>query len=236
MQKLNKKSNKLWQKPRQSHIHWLDEDWYEPRCVGHTPLKKFMKTLIKNARLETDIYTNHSIRATCIGTLDDNGFEARHITAISSHKNESTIKTYSTKCPEKKKREMYEALNAAVVPKKAKINAPATVSKPPAPQDNFPTINMDHLLPQENMEIAENQKQNSAKLPPTFELMPFEDDEDDDFLLQYLHENPSENALVPVTKAVNITTSNNTMATSMPIVPKMFFPNSNVTINYNFSK
>ena len=93
----------MWQKPRQGYIHFNDEYWYEKRNVGHDPLERFMKTLILNAKLSTSGYTNHSIRATCIGTLDNSGFEARHITAISSHKNESTIKTYSTKCPEKKR-------------------------------------------------------------------------------------------------------------------------------------
>ena len=103
-----------------------------------------MKTLIKEAKLETNIYTNHSIRATCISTLDKNSFEARHITAISGHKNESTIKTYSTKCPDVKKREMYETLKDTVIPKKQKAS---TVSKPNVidnPQD-LPTINFQDI-------------------------------------------------------------------------------------------
>ena len=104
MSKLDKRSNKLWQKPRQGQLHFTDESWYEPCNVGHDSLCNFMKILVKSAGLEMDIYTNHSIRATSIGTLDNKGFEARHITAISSHKNENTIKTYSTKCPENKKR------------------------------------------------------------------------------------------------------------------------------------
>ena len=122
MEELDKRCNKLWQKPHQKYLHYTDETWYEPRNVGHMPLKQFMKTLIKEASLETDIYTNHSIRTTCIETLDNKGFEAHHITAISSYKNESTIKTYSVKCPENKKRERererYEALNESVVLKR----------------------------------------------------------------------------------------------------------------------
>ena len=108
----------MWQKPRQIDLHYNDEEWYEQRHVGHTPLESFMKILIKDVSLNCTDYTNHSINATCIGTLDENGFEARHITAISSHKSESTIKTYSVKCPEGKKREMYDALNASIIPKK----------------------------------------------------------------------------------------------------------------------
>ena len=230
--KLDKKSNKLWQKPRQGQLHWMDSSWYKPRNVGHTPLKSFMKTLIKNAGLETNLYTNHSIRATCIGKLDDKGFEAHHITALSSHKNESMIKTYSTKCSESKKRAMYDTLNASVVPKKQK--KPETVTSGQA--DEFPTINFHQLNTINPGENVPCDNQDEEKLPQNFDLVPFEDDDMDDFLLQYIAQNPSENAVVPATTSVTIATTRNTLATFMPIVPKMYFPNSNVTINYNFSK
>ena len=119
--KLNKNSNRLWQKPRQGYIHFNDEYWYEKNPVGQKMIESFMKRLATEAKLDCNDYTNHSIRATCIGTLDSKGFEARHITAISSHKSESTIKTYSTKCPDSKKREMYDALNASVIPKGQRV-------------------------------------------------------------------------------------------------------------------
>ena len=83
--KLNKSSKFLWQKPRQGYIHYNDEEWYEGRRLGHDPIERFMRFLTKNANLTIQTYTNHSIRATCIATLDSNGFEARHITALSSH-------------------------------------------------------------------------------------------------------------------------------------------------------
>ena len=96
-------------------------------------------------------YTNHSIRATCIGQLDKGGFKERHITAISSHKNESTICTYSTKCPEGKKHEMYKHLVQTLIPKKAKSEPLAMMSKPkeasePIGQPTVPsTISMSDL-------------------------------------------------------------------------------------------
>ena len=128
--KLNKKSPLLWQKPKQGYIHYNDPEWYESNRVGQKTLESFMKTLVKEAKLETNLYTNHSIRATCISTLDKNSFKARHITAISGHKNEVTIKTYSVKCPDKKKREMYETLKDSILPKKMKTDAPAADSVP----------------------------------------------------------------------------------------------------------
>ena len=67
-----------------------------------------MKFFSKSAKLSMDIYTNHSIRSTCISTLDDAGFDARHIIKLSSHKNESSIKEYAQECPERKRKEMFQ--------------------------------------------------------------------------------------------------------------------------------
>ena len=107
--KLDPRCDYIWQKPKEN-VTYSDPVWYEPRRVGHNPLETFMKTLSKDAKLSSNRYTNHSIRSTCIARLDNNGFEARHITAISSHKSESTIREYSVKCPENKRKEMFDAL------------------------------------------------------------------------------------------------------------------------------
>ena len=60
-------------------------------------------------------YTNHCIRATGMTLLNNQGFEARHICAVSSHKNEAIIRNYTVHCPDTKKREMSESLAAALV-------------------------------------------------------------------------------------------------------------------------
>ena len=57
-----------------------------------------------------NLYTNHSIRATSITTLDSNDIAARHIQAVSGHKSEATIRTYSKYCPPKKKKQMFDLL------------------------------------------------------------------------------------------------------------------------------
>ena len=233
--KLNKKSNRLWQKPHQGSIFYLDEYWYESRHIGHDQINSFMKNLTKDAKLDGTIgYTNHSIRSSCITTLDTSGFGARHITAISSHKNESTIKTYSAKCPENKRKEMYQALNESVVPKKKKKIA-ETVSKPPK-EGNLGTINVQHL--QELDMNANNNNANTDPLPANFDLVPFEFDEDDQAIMEYLRKFPEDEAAsLPIDEPKKqVTTNNTTMMSSMPVVPKMYFPHSNVTINYNFSK
>lgn len=50
--------------------------------------------------------------------LNNQGFEARHICAVSSHKNEATICNYAVCCPDAKKREMSESLANALIPEK----------------------------------------------------------------------------------------------------------------------
>lgn len=55
-------------------------------------------------------YTNHSIRSTVMGILDEL-FEGRHVIALSGHKSENTIKQYARRLAPKKKREMCEALH-----------------------------------------------------------------------------------------------------------------------------
>ena len=91
-------------------------------------------SLCKSVHLDSE-YTNYSIRSTVISTLDKEGIEARHIIKLSSHKSESTIKEYSTKCPENKRKEMFDSLTNATQPKTKKINnspkvVSSTVTKP----------------------------------------------------------------------------------------------------------
>ena len=98
-----------------------------------------------------DIYTNHSIRATVISTLDKEGFEARHIITLSSHKSESTVKEYATKCPNTKRKEMCESLSNALLPKNKK-QPTSTVTSDTLPQlsvqdvkENLPTFDLQNV-------------------------------------------------------------------------------------------
>ena len=127
--KRNPTSPFLWQKAK-AKVHYTDAVWYEKSQVGHDPLEHYMKFLMKDVTLSKKTYTNHSIRSTVISTLNNSGFEAHHIIAVSGHKSESTIKQYAKKCPENKKRQMAEALgNQLVVNKKKKEMEPAAVKK-----------------------------------------------------------------------------------------------------------
>ena len=187
---------------------------------------RFMKlSLTKSVKLDGN-YTNHSIRATVITTLDREGFEARHIIQLSSHKSESTVKEYSMKCSENKREEMFQSLTNAMQPKNKKQK-----SSTPAPAN----INIDDV--KENL--------------PTFDLDPIEDFEtiDDNLLVDLLNQtvenentnsnnNNNQQLASAVVPQINTQVINNNSSGLPPNfrIPPMYFPHSNVTINYNFGK
>ena len=190
-------------------------------------------SICKNIKLDGD-YTNHSIRATVIETLDNAGFEARHIIKLTSHKSELTVKEYARKCPENKRKAMFQSLSKAMdtTPKRQRSIPSEAPSKPPE-------IN------------------NIVNDLPNFELNALEDlDTIDDKILQEImiefeansnkqnSENKNPNVVAPLVPTCNtqvnqqqIDTQINTI-NQMPLqrMPAMYFPNSNVTINYNFGK
>ena len=219
--KLDPRSEYIWQKPKQD-VNYSDPVWYEPRRVGHNPLETFMKTLSKEANLSSNRYTNHSIRSTCITRLDNNGFEARHITAISSHKSESTIREYSVKCPENKRKEMFDALEQDIKqPKipKLKHNVPIPDQNAQAMTSNNNTLNV--TIP------------TASDVPNFSNIDLLEMDNTDDQLLVDI--------LTQTEKTLNNNDNSGTVTNVQQYynnwqIPKMYFPNSNVTINYNFSK
>ncbi|XP_071500811.1 uncharacterized protein [Diadema antillarum] len=81
-----------------------DLPWYDRQVVGKNALGNKMKTISTEAKTSR-IYTNHCLRATAITTLDEHGFEARHIMSVSGHKSETSLKHYS-RVPEGHKRKM----------------------------------------------------------------------------------------------------------------------------------
>ena len=249
LSKLDKTMDLLWQRPKQGRVHYTDETWYEPRRVGEDLLNRFMKFLQISVKLE-GTYTNHSIRATVISTLDYAGFEARHIMTLSSHKNESTIKEYSVKCPENKQKEMFSSLTNAMQPRfkkiKPKSTAPATVSIP----DNDAKTDVKTDGNKENsLQEVPNIKDIKDNLP-NFQLQPMEDFEtiDDNILRDLLNDDfndvtannavtvPPQNTQIATPTINNQVNTINMPSQNLPKLPIMYFPHSNVTINYNIQK
>ena len=186
-----------------------------PRPVGHNLLETFMKTLSVNAGLSSTDYTNHSICHTCITTLDTEGFKASHIVAISGHKSESTIHEYSIKCPENKHKQMYSTLvDKMVPPKKAKcetiVRSEDEAMPPSVPLANSSkTTDQNVTLTLNNSDIQQLKTQ--LKTPATIST-------------------PTAQEFANVTNV-----QQNTFKPSIPILSRMYFPNSHVTINYNFN-
>ncbi len=174
-----------------------------------------MKDLSQQAALSA-VFTNHSIRATCITNLDQAGYESRHIMAVSSHKSESTLKTYTNKCPESKKCQMSETLTTKIALKKAKETPP-----PAVPGTSFDPSVMD-LVPVDDL----SDDMLTKILDETEKLLATENAQTGEMTIQ-----PAQ----PVTSIVQNTVNTvNNMPRNLPM-PQMYFPNSTVTINYNFN-
>ncbi|CAC5415966.1 unnamed protein product [Mytilus coruscus] len=71
-----------------------DDIWYEKIPVGRNTLGNKMKDMSEQFGLSKK-YTNHCLRTTAITLLDQDGFEARDIMAVSGHRSENSIRSYS---------------------------------------------------------------------------------------------------------------------------------------------
>jgi hypothetical protein len=95
--------------------------------LGVHSIGGFMKQISKMAKL-AHTYTNHSVRATHITILDEAGHEARHIMRTTGHKNEASIRSYSHRLSDKKKRDISSTIAASIgladEPNQATINQP----------------------------------------------------------------------------------------------------------------
>ncbi len=214
-----------------------EESWFYPLPVGHDPLDTFMKKLSIKLEL-SDHYTNHCIRATCMQTLDDAGLKACHIISLSSHKSESTVKKYATKCPEQKKCQMSEALNEKLHKKKKGMETPPP-PPPEAPEpfnSHFDLLEFDaednKLLEKflnANQEILDN-SENILPQPEETALVPCPDKQSAAIPVQ-----GTSTPHPPEQQMQQNIQQNIASRFSMPVIPKMYFPGSNI-ISYNFEK
>ena len=228
MSKLHPEISSLWQKPRDGDVNYADPVWYERRNVGKDMLDRFMKiSLCKSITLDGN-YTNHSIRATVITELDEAGFEGRHIIQLSSHKNEATIKQYSKKCPENKCKEMFDSLSSALQNKCSKPTSTVTIASNTNNNNNLQVADAKENLPNFNLQPIDE----------------FETIDDEAFTSIILdaekltnttnQDKTTNNAVDTVAPIQNIQNTVNTINNNnIGHKPFMYFPNSNVTINYN---
>ena len=86
-----------------------------------------MTSISKELKLSQK-YTNHCIRATAVSLLDECNFEARHIMRVSGHKSESSIRSYSRRLSEVKRKEMSHSLSNACYVKNLESTSTTIVS------------------------------------------------------------------------------------------------------------
>ena len=195
-----------------------------------------MKFLYKDITLSRNDYTNHSIRATVITNLDKEGFEARHIIAVTGHKSESTIKQYSRKCPNNKKCEMYEALGSKLMQKKPRLDTKQGISV-----GNISESAQSNQNPPKNTKSDVQIVQTTPDMinfNDNIDLLPF-DETTDDMLLKVLNDletqNSNKNPQATVTNTISNTSISAPVHVRPNLMPQMYFPHSTVTINYNFN-
>ena len=92
---LNPLNEFLFQRPKRN-VSISENVWDDNMVIGERTLGEKMKNILQEGIINlSKCYTKHSIRATAVTILDKSGFEARHIMAVSGHKNEASIRSYS---------------------------------------------------------------------------------------------------------------------------------------------
>ena len=90
--KLNPRSERLWQHPKDQYNE-DDQIWYQNRPMGRDALSKFMQKMSSACKL-SQMYTNHSVRVTGATILSKSCFSAPQIMAVTGHKSTSSLAVY----------------------------------------------------------------------------------------------------------------------------------------------
>ena len=156
---------------------------------------------------------------------------------LSSHKSEATIKEYATTCPENKRKEMFNSLTNAMNPsKKQKIKPSSAIGKGPTDEHllnfNLPNFQLEELDQYDTIDdkvlmeiMEEHDKENTTT-----------DTNTNNYDVQTANALISKPQVAPMSQ-INKQVINQQVPPQHPFhMPSMYFPNSNVTINYNFSK
>ena len=89
--------------------------WYSAKPCKPYQFTKFMPDISRNAGCSRN-YTAHCLRSTCIQTLNDEGFEIRHIMYMSGHRNEASVRAYNRDCSTSQKHQLSSALQRVAQP------------------------------------------------------------------------------------------------------------------------
>jgi len=115
--KLNPKCVFLFQRPsKQTKV----DVWYDNMPLGRNQLGSIMSEISKEFSF-SQVYTNHSLRATTVHVLDPANIAGRHIMSVTGHKSESSLKTYTGYTRNKTKKTM-----SSIVSDSLSSSVPAT--------------------------------------------------------------------------------------------------------------
>ena len=178
-----------------------------------------MKYLLEDVTLSRKDYTNHSIRSTVITNLDRAGFKARHIIAVTGHKSETTIKQYTRKCPEGKKREMCEALGNKLMAKKPKMDVKQELKSSENTSETALTSKTPKTATTIDIDIGETAP-DSVNFNDNLDLFPV-DDTSDDMLLQVLNDPDKQTGQNVTTTTVTNTISNTSITVPVQVKPNL---------------
>ncbi|CAC5412749.1 unnamed protein product [Mytilus coruscus] len=108
--------------------------WYTNKSVKSYQFTRFMADVSKNAFCSV-MYTAHCLRATAIQAMSDAGFEIRHITYMSGHRNEASVRSYSRDCYTLQKKSISDTLSTLSTgraPPQTAMPMPMAVQNKPA--------------------------------------------------------------------------------------------------------
>ena len=111
--KLHPDLERLWQRPL-SIFSEKDDVWYAKVPMGQKTLAVFMSELSKSCQL-SQIYTNHSIRATGATVLSKGMYGPAQIMAVTGHKSVQSLSVYQ-RVDDEEKLQMGKTLSESLVP------------------------------------------------------------------------------------------------------------------------
>lgn len=144
--KLHPSHNALFQRPKPAIP--AEGPWYNNAPLGIKTLGNMMAQLSKEAGLSSR-YTNHCIRATTCVQLDRAGYETQQIMAITGHRNEASVRSYTDRMYPERAREISHTLSRCPPSK------PIASSAPQKPQSAFREVASAPLQGQAPVPIAE---------------------------------------------------------------------------------
>jgi hypothetical protein len=154
LSKLHPECNALYQRPKKV-FDQNGTSWYDNSPVGVNTLSNLMKQISKVGGLSRE-YTNHCLRKTCVTALDEAGYEAKDIMAMTGHKHVSSLEPYLSITSMSKKKSMSEAIHQySCQNKKMKVAATASTPEAQVPSTSDEANIVKTMNPPEHAELAD---------------------------------------------------------------------------------